>query len=197
MPDIALDIVIQDARWRKIPRLEARLRKAAAAVSLHLPKNLRFAAEATVLLTKDAEVRRLNRDFRGRDKPTNVLSFPQFEPAELSKKGKSKGRIGLGDIALGYQYIVVESDKNHNILINHVVHLMIHGLLHLFGYDHLTDTDAVRMERLEKTIMAGLGLPDPYTPVPAVESRRNRPAAKPVAKSAKKPAIKSKTKRNR
>ncbi len=161
---IKLDIVIEDARWRKIPRLRSRLEKAADAVHAELPKSLRLSCTATVLLAGNAAVRRLNRDFRGHDKPTNVISFPQFEPAELTKKGKKRGGFYAGDVALGYQYVVAESKKDHKILINHTIHLIIHGILHLFGYDHQLGADAVRMERLEKKVMAKLDLPDPYAP---------------------------------
>ena len=70
----------------------------------------------------------------------------------------------MGDIVLGYQYIVAEAKKDNKILINHLSHLLIHGILHLFGYDHISGPEAVSMERLETKIMAGLGLPDPYAP---------------------------------
>lgn len=159
-----LDIQIDHAGWRKIPRLRAQLEEAAQATLAHLPERYRFPATVTLLLTGNAAMRRLNRDFRGIDRPTNVLSFPQFTSRELSKKGKSKGLVPLGDIAIAYQYIVVESRKDHKILTNHAIHLLIHGILHLFGYDHQTEAEAHRMERLEKRIMADLGLPDPYGP---------------------------------
>lgn len=157
-----LDLQIQDSRWRNIPRLCAKMEKAATITLAHLPKRLTFPVTVNVLLTNDKAVRKLNADFRGMDKPTNVLSFPQFEPSQLPKKGKDKGVKDLGDIVLGYQYVVAEVKKDHKILINHIIHLLIHGLLHLFGYDHLSDKEAEPMERLEKKIMAKLMLPDPY-----------------------------------
>jgi probable rRNA maturation factor len=159
-----LDLQIEDARWLKIKGLDRRLKMVAAVTLASLPAALRFPAQLTLLLTSDAAMKRLNRDFRGKPKPTNVLSFPQFEPAELTKIGKTGAAAYVGDIALGYQYVVGEANKTHKILINHVTHLLIHGILHLFGYDHLTEADAVRMERLEKKILAGLNLPDPYLP---------------------------------
>lgn len=147
---------------------------AASATLARVPKKLRFPATVTVLLTDNKTMRRLNRDFRGIDKPTNVLSFPQFASHQLTKFGKNGRPVPIGDIALAYQYIVVESKKDHKILINHALHLLIHGLLHLFGYDHKTVTAANKMERLEKTIMAGLGLPDPYAVKAAVCPARKR-----------------------
>jgi probable rRNA maturation factor len=169
-----LDISIDAAGWRKIPGLRTRLELATDATFAALPKNLRFPCAAALLLTTDAAVRRLNRDFRGMDKPTNVLSFPQWEAAQLTKKGKARGLVTLGDIVIAYQYVVLEARKDHKILINHTTHLLIHGLLHLFGYNHELDAEAYRMERLEKKIMAGLGLPDPYDDI--AETVKRSPA---------------------
>jgi probable rRNA maturation factor len=159
---MSIGIEIEDKHWSLIPRLQSRLEQAAKVTLASLPKKLRFPATLTLLLTSDAAVRKLNRDFRGNDKPTNVLSFPQFEPAELTKMGKARQPVYVGDIAIAYQYMVDESNKDHKILINHTIHLLIHGILHLFGYDHVTSAKAITMERLEKKIMAELGLPDPY-----------------------------------
>ena len=160
--DSFLEVSISDRRWRSVSGLAARLEKAAQVTFAHLPKNLCFPATSTVVLTNDKALRKLNRDFRGINKPTNVLSFPQFGPAELPKKGKSKFPVYLGDILIGYQYVVGEAKNTNKILINHVTHLLIHGLLHLLGYDHLSEKDAVRMERLEQKIMSALDLPNPY-----------------------------------
>ena len=157
-----LDLDIDDKRWRQIPKLREELERVTKITLASLPKNITFPTSFTLLLTNDARLRRLNRDFRGQDKPTNVLSFPQFEASELTKNGKGKGPIALGDIALAYQYVVGEAQKDNKILINHVSHLLIHGLLHLFGYDHMSEAEALSMERLEKRVMAKLGLPDPY-----------------------------------
>ncbi len=158
-----LNFCVHDSRWRRIHGLRWHLEKAAKLVLAELPKSLPKRGSVTVLLTTNKELRRLNRDFRGIDKVTNVLSFPQFTPRELTKIGKGKTALELGDIALGYQYIVDEAKNNHKILINHVTHLLVHGLLHLFGYDHGSNKEARRMEQLEKIVMVHqLGLPDPY-----------------------------------
>jgi len=172
MPDIALEIIIADKRWQRIPKLRQHLLKTAREIPPYLPKHLRFPCSMTLLLTNDAEMRRLNRDFRGHDKPTNVLSFPHFTPRQLTKMGKTKGRKYAGDIALGYQYVVVESNKTNKILINHAIHLLIHGILHILGYDHKSSAGASRMETLEKRIMSGLGLPNPYAPQPKERKAR-------------------------
>jgi probable rRNA maturation factor len=163
------ELCIEHKAWSAL-RLKSALQKAATVTAAHLPAKFQIPAEVTVLLTNDAHVRQLNHDFRGIDKPTNVLSFPQFTSRQLiqiAKKGKGRkaaypSPVLLGDIAIGYQYIVAESKKEHKILKNHVTHLFIHGLLHLFGYDHLHDAQAEKMEKLERVVMAALGLPDPY-----------------------------------
>jgi probable rRNA maturation factor len=175
MPQKLLTINQDTLSWSSIKGLPARLEKAATVTLQHLPKNLRFPVTATLLLTTNASLRRLNHDFRGLDKPTNVLSFPQHEPAALHRQSGKKTLTELGDIAIAYQYMVAEARKDHKILINHVTHLFIHGLLHLFGYDHMNDPDAGRMERLETKIMAALGLPNPYAPAKKMEPKRSRP----------------------
>ena len=161
-PAATLELQIAAASWKRIPRLRVRLQKAADVTAAHLPKKFAFPFTATVLLTGNAKIRQLNRDFRGIDRATNVLSFPQFSPAQLPKLGKQTGPVELGDIALAYQYMVVEAKKDHKILINHTTHLVIHGLLHLFGYDHGFDQEAETMEKLEIKIMKALGIDDPY-----------------------------------
>ena len=171
-PTALLEFQIAVAAWRRVPRLRARLQRAAEVTAAHLPKKLRFPFAATVLLAGNAKIRQLNRDFRGIDKATNVLSFPQFSPAELPKRGQEKPMAELGDIALAYQYTKKEAKENNKLFVDHSIHLVVHGLLHLFGYDHLNDKDAERMEKLEIRIMKALDLPDPYAPSAA--QRRNQ-----------------------
>ena len=176
MPDPAalLEFQIDVASWRRIASVRARLERAAQMALSHLPKRLRFPITATVLLTGNAKLKRLNHDFRGINKPTNVLSFPQFTRTELHKLGKGKQPVAIGDIALGYQYVVAESKKEHKILINHITHLVIHGLLHNFGYDHQDEGEAAKMESLEIKIMKALGLPDPYAELMAQKTAAGR-----------------------
>jgi len=105
--------------------------------------------ELCLVLADNAKQRRLNRRFRGRDKGTNVLSF---EGAPLA----------LGDVVLALETIVAEAKSQGKSLADHVAHLVVHGVLHLMGYDHRTRAEAGRMERLEIAILAGLGIADPY-----------------------------------
>jgi probable rRNA maturation factor len=115
-------------------------------------------AEIGVLLTDDAAIRELNRAWRGKDRPTNVLSFPLRDwgapPAE--------GLLLLGDIVVAYETTRREAAEAGRPLAQHLQHLLVHGTLHLLGHDHEETEAAERMERLEATILAGLGVPDPY-----------------------------------
>lgn len=166
--------------WAQVKGLKKRLQTATELTLASLPENLiptARAAQVTVLLTTDRRVQSLNRDYRGIDKPTNVLSFPQYESKDLIKVGrKVVGGLYVGDIAVAYQYVVREAKADGKQLLDHVTHLVIHGLLHLFGYDHDTDRRASRMEKMEKEIMASMGLLDPYAPID--ESYMQRRSAK-------------------
>ena len=109
------------------------------------------------MLTDDAGIRTLNHNWRGIDKPTNVLSFP----AVALPGGGSQPRA-LGDIAIAYETTRREAETENKPFENHLSHLAVHGFLHLIGYDHETDGDAETMEQLERDILARLGIPDPY-----------------------------------
>lgn len=106
----------------------------------------------TVLLTDDEALRELNRTFRGQDKPTNVLSFPAAPSAAPH----------LGDIALGYETCAREAAEQGKALADHLKHLVAHGVLHLLGWDHQTEDEALAMEARERALLAELGTPDPY-----------------------------------
>lgn len=113
------------------------------------------AAEISILLTDDAEQQVLNRDWRGKDAPTNVLSFPQIEPFDPVTGI-------LGDIILARETLEREAVDQGTSLEHHFTHLIVHGFLHILGYDHIEDEDALVMEGLETRILASLGVPDPY-----------------------------------
>jgi probable rRNA maturation factor len=112
-------------------------------------------AELSVVLTDDAEQAGLNREWRGKDGTTNVLSFPQIEPF-----GPVRGI--LGDIILARETVEREAEAQGTAFADHLTHLCVHGFLHILGYDHLTEAEALHMERLETQILAGLGIADPY-----------------------------------
>lgn len=117
-------------------------------------------AEVAVMLTDDAGIRTLNKNWRGIDKPTNVLSFPALQP-ERVRDDDDAPRM-LGDIAIAYETTRKEADTEHKPFDHHLSHLAVHGFLHLIGYDHENDNDAEVMEGLERDILAQLGIPDPY-----------------------------------
>jgi probable rRNA maturation factor len=117
----------------------------------------------SLLFTSDAEVHTLNREWRGRDKPTNVLSFPMLERAELAALGADGPPVMLGDIALSFATCAREAADKGITLEHHAAHLIVHGLLHLAGHDHVdNDTQAEAMEALETAILAKMAIPDPY-----------------------------------
>ena len=115
--------------------------------------------EAGIVLTDAAEQQRLNRHYRGQDRPTNVLAFPAWQPGAAVPPGAP---LLLGDIVLALEVVVREATQYRKPVTDHLTHLVAHGMLHLLGYDHLTETGAAEMESLEKSILAELGVPDPY-----------------------------------
>lgn len=120
--------------------------------------------ELSVRLTSDAEVQALNRQYRGKDKPTNVLSFPMVQPdlLETVSQNSDDGELLLGDIVLAHGVCATEAAERGIAVEDHATHLMVHGVLHLLGYDHMTDDEAEAMEEIERQALAGLGIADPY-----------------------------------
>lgn len=120
--------------------------------------------EISVRLTTDAEVQGLNRDYRHKDKPTNVLSFPMIQPDLLGTvtQNSDDGEVLLGDIVLAHETCAAEAADKGLSLANHASHLIVHGTLHLLGYDHAEDSAAEAMEQIERDVLRALGLHDPY-----------------------------------
>lgn len=114
-------------------------------------------SEISVVLSDDEHIRELNKHHRGMDKPTNVLSFP----AARMKTPAGAPRI-LGDVVLAYETVAREAAEESKPIENHLTHLVVHGVLHLLGYDHEDDDEAEMMETRERQILAKLGVPDPY-----------------------------------
>lgn len=146
---------------------EALVENVSVAVAAAAPELANARLSVSVLFTTDTEVHALNREWRDRDKPTNVLSFPMLERPdllELAPDGPSEmPPVPLGDIALAYETCACEAEAKGISLDHHAAHLIIHGLLHLAGYDHVhSDEEAEAMEALEIAALAKMGVTDPY-----------------------------------
>ena len=146
-----IDIQVQSPLWDAEPAAERTVRDAIAAAAEALST---ADGEVSIVLTDDSAVRTLNRDWRGIDKPTNVLSFPASKV--------SGGAKILGDIVIAYETLSQECYDEDRIFLHHLAHLAVHGFLHLLGYDHQTDRQADEMEGLESKIMTRMNMPDPY-----------------------------------
>ena len=122
------------------------------------------AVEISVRLTTDDEVRQLNHRYRQKDKPTNVLSFPmvQRDLLDTVSQNSDDGELLLGDIVLAHGVCVAEAAERGIAVEDHATHLLVHGTLHLLGYDHLVDDEAEAMEEIEREALAALGIGDPY-----------------------------------
>jgi len=150
-PDI--DVEIRSPLWEAQPEAEPTVRAAMTAAAARVPGD----GEMSVLLADDLTVQALNRDWRGIDKPTNVLSFPAAAP-------KATGvPILLGDVAVAFETLDREARAEKKPFLHHLAHLAVHGYLHLLGYDHQTDSEAEAMEALEREILAAMRIPDPYS----------------------------------
>ena len=141
-------LLIRDARWRKLRGLGPRLKRAVREALSEGGEQ--GDAELTLLLTSDAHLRLLNRTFRGKDKPTNVLSF------------RSAGEGYLGDVAIAYGITARQAKTSGRKTADHAVHLAVHGVLHLMGFDHVTDRQTRRMQPKEVRILNKLRIADPY-----------------------------------
>lgn len=155
---IEVDVLVEDEGWASVMPAEL-CQRCAAAIDSEIadgPDGM-----AAILLTTDGVLAALNRDFRSKEGPTNVLSFPAEEAASL-QDGPHDVPAMLGDIAIAFGVTGAEAAARGVSLADHTTHLVVHGLLHLLGYDHIEENEAVAMETLERRILAKLGLSDPY-----------------------------------
>jgi len=153
----AIEILVESARWSGRRGVQPLLRRAIARASTALPAKAARStsgAELAIVLTNDSAIRKLNRTWRGKDEPTNVLAFPTDPQAGSHRL--------LGDIVIAYETLAREARAERKPFDHHLAHLAVHGFLHLCGYDHESDRQAATMERLEIAILARLGVPDPY-----------------------------------
>ena len=155
----ATEVLVVADCWQTEPDAEAVIQRAVA-VAAEIADADTGEAEIAVMLTDDAGIRTLNSNWRGIDKPTNVLSFPALQPPGGHEPDDAPRM--LGDIAIAYETTRKEADDEQKPFEHHLSHLAVHGFLHLIGYDHEKDDDAEAMETLEQEILAQLGIPDPY-----------------------------------
>lgn len=154
---IAIDLALEAGSWPSEAELGALARRAVDAVAAVLAEEPAPESELSLVFTDDAHIRLLNAGWRGKDRSTNVLSFPAFPHGV-------RGAFPplLGDIVLAAETVAREAQAEGKPLVDHIAHLIVHGVLHLIGYDHESDAEAEEMEGLERQILAGLGIPDPY-----------------------------------
>ena len=152
---VAVDIAVESPSWSALPGLDDLVRRCIDAAEALVPA-LPEGTEVSVLFGNDAAIRQLNKDWRGKDAATNVLSFPSGQPADF------KGPRLLGDIAVAFETTQREALADDKPLADHVAHLLVHGFLHLLDHDHEDEAEALAMEALETRILARLGIPDPY-----------------------------------
>ncbi len=160
--EIAIDIATQDPAWENIAGVEETVENAVkTAVRFanlpHLAKDRPL--EISMVLANDDLVQVLNREYRGKDKPTNVLTFAALDDEIMPDTG---GQLSLGDVILSLETLQREAKEQNKPFHEHLIHLCVHGTLHLLGYDHLEEDDATIMETLEIKILAQLGVQNPY-----------------------------------
>lgn len=150
-----------DARWQASDVSDASAmitRAVCAVIDREAPGH---PVEIGIRLTNDSEIQSLNRDWRGQDKPTNVLAFALGEDEQLVPADPAQ-TVPLGDVVVAFETCAREAREESKSIANHLCHLVVHGTLHLLGYDHDVADDAEIMEAAEREILSGLGIPDPY-----------------------------------
>lgn len=157
-----IDISVQDPEWEALGDIDGLIRMIAKTALTYaiMPKEvLGRDLEISIVLANDDLVQVLNREYRDKDKPTNVLTFATLD----SEEPATEGPLNLGDVILSYQTIERECQEQGKFVIDHVKHLTVHGVLHLLGYDHIDEDEATDMETLEIRILERLGVQNPYS----------------------------------
>ena len=158
LPTCTIDVLVESPLWSGIAGIESCVRRTVAAA---LPPD-HADCELAVVLTDDHSMRALNARFRGSDTATNVLSFPTPRPSRPPADQSRGEPISLGDIVIAFETAQAEAAAEGKEFGHHVAHLLVHGVLHLLGYDHHADPEAEAMEARERAILMQLDMPDPY-----------------------------------
>ena len=156
---VSVEVSVSCEAWHVACRDVERLAEEAARAALADAPGNGAPAVVGIILTDDAEQRQLNRTYRGKDAPTNVLSFPMADPTAPQPAGSP---VLLGDVVLAFETVAREAAEQHKPIADHLRHLVVHGVLHLLSFDHESDADAAIMEAREVEILKGLGVPAPY-----------------------------------
>ncbi|MGB5181662.1 MAG: rRNA maturation RNase YbeY [Xanthobacteraceae bacterium] len=162
---LKIDVLVDSEHWKNAGTAKAVVRRALKQAATALSTK---SAELAIVLTDDAAMRRLNRNWRGVDAPTNVLSFATKNPGNRHMRDRVSDeldkRLGkhLGDIVLAYETVKREARREGKPFDHHLAHLAVHGFLHLLGYDHASSAQARRMETIERAVLRDLAVPDPY-----------------------------------
>jgi probable rRNA maturation factor len=162
-----IDIAVEAGAWPEEDALRRLSTEAIEAAIAQTGVALAPRAEVSLLFTDDSAIRTLNRTWRQHDKPTNVLSFPAAEPSALARAPL------LGDIAIALETVQREARAEGKSFDHHLTHLVVHGFLHLLGFDHIDEAEAEEMEATERAILARLGIADPYSEDRAWPDHRN------------------------
>jgi probable rRNA maturation factor len=171
---LKLDVLVESDRWQNVGVAKATVQRALKQAAAAL---LTKTAELAIVLTDDAAMRMLNRNWRGVDAATNVLSFATNNPGtrhSLSRPGNQLVGNHLGDIVVAYETVKREARRDGKPFDHHLAHLVVHGFLHLLGYGHMNDAQARRMEAAERTILCELAVPDPYSTPSSVRHAGHR-----------------------
>src|ERR1700751_1517447 len=169
---LKIDVLVDSENWKNAAAAKVLVRRAVKQAATTLSTKT---SELAIVLTDDAAMRKLNRNWRGIDAPTNVLSFTTKNPGD--HLGDQPGRH-LGDIVLAYETIKREAHREGKLFDHHLAHLAVHGFLHLLGYDHGSNAQARRMETVERAILRDLAVPDPYRGTDTTSGRADRRPAK-------------------
>ena len=154
------DLIFSHEAWRDIKHVEPLINRAASkAYETACPlQECKGPHDVAINLANDSDIQALNQQFRGKNAPTNVLSFPFDDEFAHDRPGPKP----LGDIIMALETITLEAGQQQKPIDHHIAHLVVHGMLHLFGYDHMNESEALEMEQLESQILASLSIPCPY-----------------------------------
>lgn len=158
-----IDIIVEDQEWQKcLPGYEDLCQKTTNVVFsyINLIQNIEKHVEFSITLTNDKQIQSLNADYRGKNKPTNVLSFPQIIWSQ--DDWKDEPVLMLGDVVISIETLKKECEEQSKTFEDHFTHMLVHSLVHLFGYDHETDEEAEEMESLEIKILKDMDIKNPY-----------------------------------